>query len=139
MIPACGYCPHPDQPCKPGYCTAGIRATAIPTGIDYRPHPEFDVYRNDLGQPVTITPQHCVGDAKWRHQQFAAFLHAWTVRAELVRRHKTPAEARLMNDLSNVANYSKSCLMGRMLYDGLPPLTDPPPLVMAAPDYSVAL
>lgn len=31
----------------------------------------------------------------------------------------------------------KSCLMARILYDGKAPLVDPPPVVHAAPDYSV--
>lgn len=102
----------------------------------YVPHAEFDVYRDHKGDPVTITPEHCAGKKMWSYQQYAAFLHAWTVRTELVRRHNGD-QAERMNDLRNVANVGKSRLLGRMLYEGKPPLQDPPPLLWGGPDYSV--
>lgn len=35
----------------------------------------------------------------------------------------------------NEANMAKSCLMGRMMMEGLPPLKDAPPVVLSAPAY----
>lgn len=37
----------------------------------------------------------------------------------------------------NYANITKSCLLGRLIYDGKEPLPDPPPRYLSAPWYSL--
>jgi hypothetical protein len=111
---------------------------------DYGPHKQFDVLRV-LGKPVTITPAHCAGEAEWTEDQRRALLHAWGIRCVLVERHgrhgvRAKSRRDVENEITliNPANLSKSRLMGRMMYDGLPPLQDPPPVVGGGPDYSVS-
>lgn len=31
-LPTCGYCPHPEDPCKPGWCIAADNANRINKG-----------------------------------------------------------------------------------------------------------
>lgn len=44
----------------------------------------------------------------------------------------------LEDHCSKHINMEKSCLLGRLLIHGRPPLPDPPPVVMAAPAYWLA-
>lgn len=85
----------------------------------------WDVLRDTRGNPITITPDQC-----------AAILHALHVYGEVVNAgghgvfdsKAALAILRFMN--------AKSALMGRMLYDGRPPLNEPPPTTyMGAPAW----
>lgn len=90
------------------------------------PSSRWDVYRDRDGNPVTITPQQC-----------EAIRHALRVWADVVR-HENYYLADHIAELSQHAwdaNLMKSCLMGRMLYQGRPPLDEKPPVVHAAPAY----
>lgn len=71
------------------------------------------------GDSVTIT---------W--DQVRAINHALMVWREVYRKEKGDYP-----DLNNVANLWKSCLLGRMLVEGKPPLENAPPVVCAAPAY----
>lgn len=72
----------------------------------------YDVYRDDDGKPVIITPQ-----------QMRAIWHAITVQQSLA---SSDAPTHLL---------AKSRLLGRMLIDGRPPFDTPPPLAGGGPDY----
>lgn len=73
------------------------------------------------GEIITISAdQH---DAIWR--AFAIW--------QVVYRH----EKGVYPDMSNSANLSKSCLLGRLLFEGKPPLPAPPPLNMSAGWYDL--
>lgn len=82
--------------------------------------PEWDVYRDKDGKPVTLT---------W--EQVKAVWHAWHIWMQVV--YKEHPE--WPDYCNNPINMEKSCLLGRMLIDGRPPLPEAPPLVMAAPAY----
>ncbi len=86
----------------------------------------WDIYRDRQGNPVTITPEQC-----------AAIQHAARVWLEVARAEgyvAAPAIEAAVRAV-NLAVVQKSCLMGRMLYDGKPPLDTAPPVVNAAPAY----
>jgi hypothetical protein len=85
------------------------------------PHPaRFDVYRDRKGEPVTIT-----------EDQFHAIWHAVSVwEAANEREHRTQGQVHLVD-------LRKSCLLGRMLFDGKAPFDDPPPLAYSAPWYAL--
>lgn len=87
---------------------------------------DWDVYRDEHGKPVTITPKQC-----------AAIQHAartWLQVAE-AEDYRAAPQIRALVEAFNLAVVQKSCLMGRMLYDGKPPLPEAPPVVNAAPAY----
>lgn len=92
---------------------------------------KWDVYRDAEGNAVTITEEQCV-----------AIRHAVRTWAAVVAQEKQGAEygitPELAQEISNSFNsvyISKSCLMGRMLYQGRPPLDEAPPVEYAAPAY----
>lgn len=102
---------------------------------DYRPteDPYLQPYRDpETGQVVTLTPAQC-----------AAVQHAFSVYNRVVQieldKHSNPNPAFDVAHAYFLATVSKSRLMGRLLYDGLPPLVDAPPIVDGGPDYSVAV
>ena len=82
--------------------------------------PEWDVYRDDDGAPVTITDI-----------QVRAVWHALRV-VELVRKHERYAS--LWDNPQ--PNIWKSRLLGRMLVHGRPPTRTRPPTIFSAPDWS---
>jgi len=93
----------------------------------------YDVYRDVDGNPVVITSQQC-----------AAIRHALSVYTSVVlnevEKHTNPNPAFYVTDevLSTVALSSKSRLLGRMLYEGLPPMENAPPVLMAEPRYDLS-
>lgn len=82
--------------------------------------PRWDVYRDENGEPVTVTPQ-----------QLRAIWHAIRVWREVV---TAEGKAIPFDD----ASLSKSRLLGRLLLDGRPPLETPPPTWLGAPGYHLA-
>ncbi len=96
-------------------------------------HPKYDVYRDGKGFPVTIT-----------EEQGAAILHAlrvwYVVRKEAGYWDRNPSA---LDDLLKSAEFgnpytaqiTKSCLLARMLYEGRPPMAEPPPVEYSAPAY----
>lgn len=92
------------------------------------PHPitKWDVYRDKDGNPITITPEQC---AMLQHT-----LRVWLDVARMESYSSVPAIEALMQAFYG-AIISKSCLMGRMLYDGKAPFDDAPPTYFAAPIY----
>lgn len=90
------------------------------------PYRKWDVYRDTDGNPVTLTYEQC-----------AAVLHAFGI-VEDVRRvegHRPLFADRSGEGVSWHAEIAKSCLLGRMLHDGKPPLAEKPPTIHAAPAY----
>lgn len=97
---------------------------------------DLDVYRDEAGNPVTITEQQC-----------AAVLHALDVWSQIRREEghwaKHPyAVSPLKFDETNSASrpwrsaeIAKSRLLGRLLYEGRRPMRVAPPVVMAEPAY----
>jgi hypothetical protein len=86
----------------------------------------WDVYRDADGNPVTITPEQC-----------AAVQHAvrvWAEVADAEDYYHAPG-IRALIEAFNRTTMQKSCLMGRMLYDGKPPYDEAPPTYGAAPAY----
>jgi hypothetical protein len=79
---------------------------------------DWDVYRDVMGRPVTITEDQA--RAIWRA------VHVWMD----VYRHEKGKYPEF-----GEPNLAKSCLLGRMLFEGRPPLPEAPPLVMSAPAY----
>ncbi len=69
--------------------------------------------------PITIT---------W--EQVRAINHALVIWQQVYRKEKGKDP-----DLNNVANMWKSCLLGRILVEGKPPLENPPPVICSAPAY----
>lgn len=109
----------------------------MPKLPDYRPseRPDWQPYKDKDGNVVTITPDQC-----------AAIFHAARVYESVIKYEQKLAldgeRDRLCNPAFNVRGaieasqlITKSCLMGRLLYDGLPPLADAPPVLHAAPQY----
>jgi hypothetical protein len=84
--------------------------------------PEWDVYRDASGMPVTITPEQC-----------RAIWHAISVVEEV--RYAEGCEPLTAGGQAN-ANLAKSRLLGRMLFDGRPPTRTRPPLAWGGPDWS---
>lgn len=86
----------------------------------YADHPEYvadwDVARDDDGNPITITP---------------AQGHA-VLRAMRVLKMVEKAEGGSCDGI-----YEKSRLLGRMLYEGLPPTKTKPPFDMGAPNWNL--
>jgi hypothetical protein len=84
-------------------------------------NPDWDVYRDDNGRPVTITAE-----------QVRAIWHAMRV-VDAVRAHESH------NSLwtNPKADIYKSRLLGRILVDGRPPTRTRPPLVYSGPDWSL--
>lgn len=82
--------------------------------------PEWDVYRDSEGKPVTIS-----------NQQVYAIWHAIGV-VEAVRRSEN-YESMWVNPIPNIA---KSRLLGRILVAGRPPTKTKPPYVFGGPDWS---
>lgn len=89
------------------------------------PMTRWDVYRDREGKPVTITPEQC-----------AAIRHALAVYGEVVEAGGQGVfDSQTVLGILHFMN-AKSALMGRMLYDGRPPLDLPPPTThMAAPAW----
>lgn len=89
------------------------------------PATRWDVYRDREGNAVTITPNQC-----------AAIRHALTVYGEVCEAGGQGVfDSQTVLGILHFMN-AKSALMGRMLYDGRPPLDLPPPTtVMAAPAW----
>ncbi len=89
-------------------------------------NPEFragwDVYRDADGNPVTITPQ-----------QSAAIWHAVSV-VEDVRESEGQ---RSLWDGPGGVDLAKSRLLGRMLFQGLPPTRTRPPLNIGGPSWKL--
>ena len=84
-------------------------------------NPEWDVYRDDDGQPVTIT-----------EEQVRSVWHALRVVDEVrSREHHESLWTRPK------ANIYKSRLLGRMLLEGRPPTRPRPPLLVSGPDWSL--
>lgn len=101
---------------------------------DYRvsDNPAWQPYRDpDTGEVVTLSTAQC---AAVRH---AIAVVAAVVRAEEIKGRKQSPAFHADVVLAAGATSGKSCLLGRLLYDGKPPLVDAPPVVFAAPDYSV--
>jgi hypothetical protein len=94
----------------------------------YRSHPEFvpgwDVYHDRYGEPVTITPE-----------QSAAIWHAISV-VEAVRRAEGYEPMITDHGGQTQANLAKSRLLGRMLFQGLPPTKTKPPVVLGGPEWA---
>jgi hypothetical protein len=88
------------------------------TAVDHH-----DVYRDADGNPVTIT-----------QQQFEAVWHAIHVREAIARENFPDGDMRIGPGSGGV-NWYKSRLLGRMLFEGRPPLAAPPPLRMGGPAY----
>jgi hypothetical protein len=82
--------------------------------------PDWDVYRDDTGSPVTITAD-----------QIRAVWHALRV-VEQVRSH----ERHTSLWKNPRAGIYKSRLLGRILVQGRPPTRTRPPTVLAGPDWS---
>ena len=80
----------------------------------------WDVYRDDHGEPVTIT-----------EQQMHAIWHAIGV-VQQVRRAE---DARPIGEGNWHADLYKSRLLGRMVLDGKPPYDEKPPTEVAACAY----
>jgi hypothetical protein len=86
-------------------------------------NPEWDVQRDEWGEPVTVTYQQC-----W------AILRAIEV-VEAVRRAEG-YDPMVTSDMSqSKANIIKSRLLGRMLYNGLPPTRTKPPTEVSGPAW----
>lgn len=93
---------------------------------DYRASadPKLQPFRDPItGEVVTLTPSHC-----------NAIRQALEVYKQVAQPPVFDVGAAI--GILSFLN-AKSCLMARLLYDGRPPLVDAPPLVMAAPDYSL--
>lgn len=90
------------------------------TRIEAETPPEWDVYRDKDGKPVTIT-----------EDQFRAIWHAISV-VEMVRR-STGHQSLWDNPHPNLY---KSRLLGRMLFDGLPPTKRLPPKAWGGPVWA---
>lgn len=97
---------------------------------DYRvsDNPSWQPHRNRAGEVVTITEDQC----------FAIYkaLGIWLEVAP-----NTPGNAYIRQGVEEARSgfwkIYKSCLLGRLLYEGKAPLIDAPPTVYSAPDYSV--
>ena len=93
--------------------------------------PEWDVYRSKDGNPVTITWEQC-----------RAIWHAVHV-VEMVRRAEGHESLFHIRDHDRASHrnsqtepeMAKSCLLGRMLVDGLPPTKTRPPVQYSAPAW----
>lgn len=93
--------------------------------------PAWQPYRDpDTGEVVTLTPAQCAA------VQHALQVYERVINIELAK-GTNPNPAFSVEAAYRVYTVTKSCLMGRLLYDGKAPLVDAPPVVMAAPDYSV--
>lgn len=86
----------------------------------------WDVYRDKDGNPVTITPEQCAA--------ISHALNVWESVAKAENYEGLPGITRLRQAFYG-AVVSKSCLMGRMLYEGRAPLNEKPPVLAAAPAY----
>jgi hypothetical protein len=92
----------------------------------------WKVLRDKAGNPITVTEEQC-----------AAIRHAGQVWLDVVQtEHErgikvaTPVEAvSKVVEALNSATFMKSCLMGRMLYQGRDPLPEAPPVIHSAPAY----
>lgn len=84
--------------------------------------PEWDVYRDGDGNPVTITDE-----------QSRAIWHAVHI-VEAVRRAEDYPS--LSDGAGFTINASKSRLLGRMLIDGRPPTRTKPPISWGGPNWS---
>lgn len=96
---------------------------------DYRvsEDPNWQPWTRNDGTVVTLTPEHC-----------DAIAQALAVYRRVCEKEGKPPTFDVDAAIGILSFLRvKSCLMGRLLYDGKPPLVDAPPLVMAAPDYSL--
>lgn len=96
---------------------------------DYRASddPNWQPWTTNDGQVVTLLPEHC-----------DAIYQALVVYKRVCEKERSQPTFDVDAAIGIVSILrSKSCLMGRLLYDGKAPLVDAPPLVMAAPDYSL--
>lgn len=89
-------------------------------------NPDWQPWRDAEGNVVTFTQDHC-----------NALMRALYIYQSVVGRHG--GQAFDVDEAITIMHFirAKSCLMGRLLYEGKPPLVDAPPTVMAAPDYSL--
>lgn len=103
------------------------------TTPDYRAsdRPDWQPYRDPrTGEVVTVTPEQC-----------AAVIHALNVYLRVEPNNpenvyvREAVQALTQNYFWRI--HHKSCLLGRLLCEGKPPLVDAPPVRHAAPDYSV--
>jgi hypothetical protein len=92
----------------------------------------LDVYRRPFSgfvgeeTAVTITEEQC-----------SAIKHAARVWVKIAEKenYSALADVKKVSDALNSVTLFKSCLMGRMLYQGKAPLKDKPPVVNGAPAY----
>lgn len=88
-------------------------------------NPDWQPY-SENGEVVTLEPKHC-----------RAIHHALRVYARVQEKEGSPCfDYQALSGLLAFMS-AKSCLMGRLLYDGKAPLVDAPPTSWAAPDYSL--
>ncbi|GAC1521596.1 MAG: hypothetical protein NVS3B1_05960 [Marmoricola sp.] len=91
----------------------------------------FDVLRDSDDRPVTITPLQC-----------QAIRHAFAVYESVISAEEArgagPHPAFPPRTYRALLLVSKSALMGRMLYEGRPPLPVAPPVNQGAPAYHLA-
>jgi hypothetical protein len=87
---------------------------------------EWDVYRNARGEAVTVTDEQC-----------AAIRRAARVWLEVCEAegYREVDAVRAVVDALIGPTLLKSCLMGRMLYEGKPPTEERPPTMGSAPAY----
>lgn len=100
---------------------------------DYRvsDDPNWQPYRDpQTGDVVILTEVQC--QAIWK-----ALSVYWQVVHAEVDKHSNPNPAFDIDVIAQIRTASKSCLLGRLLYEGKAPLVDAPPTSGAAPDYSV--
>lgn len=101
-------------------------AVDAPATVSYGVPENWRPYERD-GQVVTLT-----GDQVFAVQR--AFF-AWSQVVDREQADRDPKDRQ--NNMANPANWQKSCLLGRMLMDGKPPLPVPPPRAYSAPWYSL--
>lgn len=90
---------------------------------------EWDILRDDEGNPVTITPLQM--EAVWR------VIRVWGQVCRKEESHQADGApgADYLEAAQIHANMAKSRLLGRMLIDGRPPLEEKPPHIMGACGY----
>lgn len=98
---------------------------------------KLDVYRDKDGNPVTITQEQC--------EMIKHNMRVWFQVRKQEGYWDISDGAYLKAFLRSCeegnpfgAEVTKSCLLGRLLYDGGRPLKEPPPVCFSAPNYYVA-
>lgn len=98
---------------------------------------DWKIHHDYEGAPVTLTVEHC----RAIRQAASVWLNVVRTQHKLADEGKGPRPAGTLKAVEEVVQalhspaLAKSCLMGRMLYEGKPPLPEPPPLVFSAPAY----